>query len=152
VLGLLVAIPSMVCYNALVNRIRGMVVRLDNFANELSAGFDRTFVDHRFSNGSPAQHERPRQPVHARLHRHQLLAPAHGDARRPRPRMKRHSNRHQLRLITEISITPLLDLVLVLLFVFLLAAPLAESGQITACLPSAHSAGGHESAGTGGGP
>ncbi|HRH96049.1 MAG TPA: MotA/TolQ/ExbB proton channel family protein [Prosthecobacter sp.] len=50
VLGLLVALPSMVCYNALVNRIRGMVVRLDNFASELSAGLDRTFVDHRFSN------------------------------------------------------------------------------------------------------
>jgi biopolymer transport protein ExbB/TolQ len=50
VLGLLVAIPSMIGYNALVNRIRGMVVRLDNFASELSAGFDRTFVDHRFSN------------------------------------------------------------------------------------------------------
>lgn len=50
VLGLLVAIPSMVCYNAQVNRIRGMVVRLDNFASELSAGLDRTFVDHRFTN------------------------------------------------------------------------------------------------------
>lgn len=50
VLGLVVAIPSMVGYNALVNRIRGMVVRLDNFASELNAGFDRTFVDHRFSN------------------------------------------------------------------------------------------------------
>ncbi len=49
VLGLVVAIPSMVGYNALVNRIRGMVVRLDNFASELNAGFDRTFVDHRFS-------------------------------------------------------------------------------------------------------
>ena len=41
--------------------------------------------------------------------------------------MKRHSNRHQLRLITEISITPLMDLVLVLLFVFLLAAPLLKA-------------------------
>jgi biopolymer transport protein TolQ len=50
VLGLLVAIPSMFGYNALVNRIRGMVVRLDNFASELNAGFDRTFVDHRFTN------------------------------------------------------------------------------------------------------
>lgn len=49
VLGLLIAIPSMVCYNSLVNRIRGMVVRLDNFASELSAGLDRTFVDHRFT-------------------------------------------------------------------------------------------------------
>lgn len=41
--------------------------------------------------------------------------------------MKRHSNRHQLRLISEISLTPLLDLVLVLLFVFLLAAPLLKA-------------------------
>ncbi|WP_395717489.1 ExbD/TolR family protein [Prosthecobacter sp.] len=46
--------------------------------------------------------------------------------------MKRHSNRHQLRLISEISLTPLLDLVLVLLFVFLLAAPLLKSTSVTA--------------------
>lgn len=43
--------------------------------------------------------------------------------------MKRHSNKHQLRLITEISITPLMDLVLVLLFVFLLAAPLLKADK-----------------------
>ena len=51
--------------------------------------------------------------------------------------MKRHSNRHQLRLITEISITPLMDLVLVLLFVFLLAAPLlkADKAMLTAAAP-----------------
>ena len=30
--------------------IRGMVVRLDNFASELSAALDRAFVDHRFTN------------------------------------------------------------------------------------------------------
>ncbi len=40
--------------------------------------------------------------------------------------MKRLSNRTQLRLITEISITPLLDLVIMLMFVFLLAAPLLK--------------------------
>lgn len=45
--------------------------------------------------------------------------------------MKRHSNRHQLRLITEISLTPLMDLVLVLLFVFLLAAPLLKADKAT---------------------
>ena len=51
--------------------------------------------------------------------------------------MKRHSNRHQLRLITEISLTPLMDLVLVLLFVFLLAAPLlkADKAMLTATAP-----------------
>ncbi|MHB1083090.1 MAG: ExbD/TolR family protein [Prosthecobacter sp.] len=48
--------------------------------------------------------------------------------------MKRHSNKHQLRLITEISLIPLMDLVLVLLFVFLLAAPLlkADKAMLTA--------------------
>jgi len=46
--------------------------------------------------------------------------------------MKRHSNRHQLRLISEISLIPLLDLVLVLLFVFLLAAPLLKAVRVTA--------------------
>lgn len=52
--------------------------------------------------------------------------------------MKRHSNRHQLRLITEINITPLMDLVLVLLFVFLLAAPLlkADKAMLPAALPA----------------
>lgn len=51
--------------------------------------------------------------------------------------MNRHSNRHQLRLITEISITPLMDLVLVLLFVFLLAAPLlkADKAMLDAVAP-----------------
>ena len=43
--------------------------------------------------------------------------------------MKRHSNRHQLRLITEISLTPLMDLVMVLLFVFLLAVPLLKADK-----------------------
>lgn len=38
--------------------------------------------------------------------------------------MKRRSPPRQLRLITEISITPFMDVVLVLLFVFVLAAPL----------------------------
>jgi biopolymer transport protein ExbD len=44
--------------------------------------------------------------------------------------MKRHSNRHQLRLISEVNITPMLDLVLVLLFVILLAAPLLKADRL----------------------
>lgn len=46
--------------------------------------------------------------------------------------MKRYSARHQPRLITEISVTPLLDLVFVLLFVFILAAPLMKTGPMLA--------------------
>ena len=38
--------------------------------------------------------------------------------------MKRWAHRHQPRLITEISVTPLLDLVFVLLLVFMITAPL----------------------------
>lgn len=47
VVALLVAIPSMFGYNLLINRIRAMVVRLENFASELCSTFDRHYVDHR---------------------------------------------------------------------------------------------------------
>jgi biopolymer transport protein ExbD len=50
--------------------------------------------------------------------------------------MQRLSHKYQLRLINEISITPLLDVVLVLLFVFMLAAPL-WNGDGELKLPSA---------------
>lgn len=43
--------------------------------------------------------------------------------------MKRWSHRHQLRLINEISVTPLLDVVLVLMLVFMLTAPLLNDGM-----------------------
>jgi biopolymer transport protein ExbD len=42
----------------------------------------------------------------------------------------RHSRRHgQLKLITEISITPLLDLVFILLFAFMVALPLVSQSD-----------------------
>ena len=47
VVGLLVAVPTMFGYNLLVGNIRSMIVRLDNYACDLSASFDRHFVDHR---------------------------------------------------------------------------------------------------------
>lgn len=49
VVALLVTVPSLIGYNQLANRIRGMIVRLDNFAAELSGALDRAFVDHRLS-------------------------------------------------------------------------------------------------------
>ncbi len=54
--------------------------------------------------------------------------------------MKRWSNRHQPRLITEISVTPLLDLVFVLLLVFMVAAPLMNQ-DASVSLPVSQSAG-----------
>jgi biopolymer transport protein TolQ len=47
VVGLVVAVSSMVGYNLLVDRIRGMIVRLENFASELTSAFGRHYVDHR---------------------------------------------------------------------------------------------------------
>ena len=41
--------------------------------------------------------------------------------------MKRRSPERQLRLITEISVTPLLDLVFVLLLIFMITAPLLKN-------------------------
>lgn len=49
--------------------------------------------------------------------------------------MKRASKRHDLRLISEISVSPLVNLVLVLLFVFLLAAPLLKKDAVLALPP-----------------
>lgn len=46
-LALFVTIPSLVAHNFLVSKIRSLIVRLDNFANELSGTLDRQFVDHR---------------------------------------------------------------------------------------------------------
>jgi biopolymer transport protein ExbD len=54
--------------------------------------------------------------------------------------MKRWSNRHQPRLITEISVTPLLDLVFVLLLVFMVAAPLMNQ-DASVSVPVSQSAG-----------
>lgn len=45
--ALVVVVPSVAGYNGVVNRIRGHIVRMDNFASELSGLFDRQFVDHR---------------------------------------------------------------------------------------------------------
>lgn len=47
VLGLLVALPSMMGYNFLVSRIRAMTLRLENFVGELGTVLDRHYVDHR---------------------------------------------------------------------------------------------------------
>ena len=54
VVALLVAIPAMFGYNYLVNRIRGMVMGLDNFAAELRLDFERWYVDHAVENRLPA--------------------------------------------------------------------------------------------------
>ncbi|SKA88460.1 Cell division and transport-associated protein TolQ [Prosthecobacter debontii] len=46
-LAIFVTVPSLMAYNFLVSRIRNLIVRVENFANELSGILDRQFVDHR---------------------------------------------------------------------------------------------------------
>lgn len=46
-LAIFVTVPSLIAYNMLVSRIRHLIVRLENFANEMSGILDRQFVDHR---------------------------------------------------------------------------------------------------------
>ncbi len=46
ILAMLVSVPCLVGHNMIVARVRAMIVRLDNFANELSGLMDRQFVDH----------------------------------------------------------------------------------------------------------
>jgi biopolymer transport protein ExbD len=50
--------------------------------------------------------------------------------------MKRHSSRFQSHVMTELNITPLLDLVFVLLIIFMITTPLIEQ-QISLSLPQA---------------
>jgi biopolymer transport protein ExbD len=53
--------------------------------------------------------------------------------------MKRHSSRFQGHVMTELNITPLLDLVFVLLIIFMITTPLIEQ-QISLSLPNAQTA------------
>ena len=46
VTGLLVAIPARFGYNFLVTSLRGLIVRMDNFAAELSSELEHKYVDH----------------------------------------------------------------------------------------------------------
>jgi len=52
-LALFVTIPSLIAHNALVSKIRQLIIRLDNFANELAGVLDRQFVDHHSPDESP---------------------------------------------------------------------------------------------------
>ena len=59
VVALLVAIPAMFGYNYLVNRIRSMIMGLDNYAAELRLDFERWYVDHAVENRGVAPVEAP---------------------------------------------------------------------------------------------
>lgn len=53
--------------------------------------------------------------------------------------MRRFSDRHSLTTVSELNITPLLDLAFVLLIIFMITTPLME-GQVDLILPSGQAA------------
>ena len=99
VVALCVAIPAMFGYNFLVTSIRGIIVEMDNFAAELASEFEHKYVDH-------------------------------GSRESGRfAEMRRYSQRQNLSTLSEINITPLLDLAFVLLIIFMITTPLLESSM-----------------------
>ena len=54
--------------------------------------------------------------------------------------MRRYSQRNNLTTLSEINITPLLDLAFVLLIIFIITTPLIENSVSLAILPSSRSA------------
>ena len=54
--------------------------------------------------------------------------------------MRRYSQRHNLTTLSEINITPLLDLAFVLLIIFIITTPLIENSSSLAILPSSGAA------------
>ena len=107
-LGLLAAIPAVIFYNKFAADSSRLSQRLEAFADEFSAIVSRQ-IDVR----SNRQQELGRWPPACRRAR-----PSGGK----RGRARRHSVMH------EINVTPFVDVMLVLLIVFMVAAPLLLSG------------------------
>ena len=102
VMSLCVAIPAMFGYNFLVTSIRGIIVEMDNFAAELASR-----VRAQIRGSRRARAGVPPMNVHRRL--------------------RRYSQRQNLSTLSEINITPLLDLAFVLLIIFIITTPLLEN-------------------------
>ena len=100
-LGLLAAIPAVIAYNKLSNDAGKIGQRLEGFADEFSAILSRQ-VDERASEPWPRRSDRAGS---ASSHRR----------RRARP-------------MSEINVTPFVDVMLVLLIVFMVSAPLLTAG------------------------
>jgi biopolymer transport protein ExbD len=61
------------------------------------------------------------------------------EAPNPGPDMKRFSDRHALQTLSELNVTPLLDLAFVLLIIFMITTPLMEK-SVDVVLPSTNAA------------
>ena len=135
--ALCVAIPAMFGYNFLVTSIRGMIVEMDNFAAELASEFEHKYVEHGgarlgFSTMKTAISEESRNAGTDSVPEN---VPAFLRSVKDESDMRRYSNRTSLSTLSEINITPLLDLAFVLLIIFMITTPLLENSK-TLIIPS----------------
>ncbi len=100
--GLLVAVPAVIAYNQFTARLREFGARMDDFARELLNSMEDVNV-------------RPQEPT----------LPAAG---RGKHVAFTTSNGHTQTALADINITPLVDVVLVLLVIFMISAPVLQSG------------------------
>ncbi len=116
VVALCVAIPAMFGYNFLVTSIRGIIVEMDNFAAELASEFEHKYVDH-------GSRESPQIIMSSEVSIPDSVV------LRLRSADETYSQRQNLSTLSEINITPLLDLAFVLLIIFMITTPLLESSM-----------------------
>ena len=153
VTALCVAIPAMFGYNFLVTSIRGMIVEMDNFAAELASEFEHKYVDHNVAgSGVSTMRERATKAFSSRAQsrdRVERQPTLHGVLRLTLRSaqndteailfMRRYSQRQNLSTLSEINITPLLDLAFVLLIIFMITTPLLEN-SVNLVIPSSGAA------------
>ena len=106
--GLLVAVPAVVAYNQFTARFREFASRMDDFARELLNSMEEITL-------RPQQDPLERERAGTRGHQE----PGRGVYKR---------GGHTQTALAEINITPLVDVVLVLLVIFMLTAPVLQSG------------------------
>ncbi len=112
-IGLFAAIPAVLAYNKLQAEVAKLQSRLEGFADEFSAILSRQ-IDERIG-ARGLRGSRAMAIASAGL--------AHGTAARRRRRRGRRSG-----AINEINMTPFIDVMLVLLIIFMVAAPLMTAG------------------------
>ncbi len=115
--GLLVAIPAVIGYNQLTGQLREFGARMDDFGRELLNAIEKRRHGHSASGAADsAAGGRPHRPVASEG----LLIMAFS--------VRSGGQTRTQTALAEINITPLVDVVLVLLLIFMLTAPVLQSG------------------------
>ena len=121
--GLVVAIPAVIGYNQLTAQLREFASRMDDFGRELLNAIENAAL------------LRPAQPAAAAATARESRCRAGG---RSSDGLHARQRRAPQTALAEINITPLVDVVLVLLLIFMLTAPVLQSG-IEVAMPKTRS-------------